>query len=217
MANPFYFSTEMSLVEMLGRKARNLAELLDGIREVPGACIYHHTHKFLRQHHFLSPEPPNDFAYWTGSVYGDELLGEKLASVDIIRFNSIRELREKFIAVIAEHLAANPEQHNVFSGYEFHFMKARSFVVRTGHEAGSLQEFLDVVKIIDAHSLYFHIFEARIRLERADNDFSYWLASELGENDLARRIAQLDPYTMTLEGLRKKIVGLTGGRLHAHH
>ena len=217
MENPFHFYTDMSLVELLGRKAKNLAELLDGIRTLPGACIYHHTHKFLRQHHYLSPEPPNDFAYWTGSVFGDELLGEKLAAVDIVRFRSIRELREKFIETIEEHLREKPEEHNVFSGYEFHFMKAHSFVLKTGHVAGSLQEFLDIIKIIDAHSLYFHIFEARIRLERADNDFSFWLGAELGESDLARRIAQLDPYTMTLEGLRKKIITLTEERLHAYH
>ncbi len=217
MADLFHFYTEMSLVELLGRKAKNLVELLDGIRSVPGSCIYHHTHKFLRQHHYLSPEPPNDFAYWTGSVFGDELLGERLASVDIIQFNSIRDLREKFITTIEEHLSEKPEEHSVFSGYEFHFMKARSFVIKTGHVAGTLQEFLDIVRVIDAHSLYFHIFEARIRLERADNDFSFWLGMQLGEKELARRIAQIDPYTITLEGLRKKIVTLIEERLHAQH
>lgn len=215
MANPFHFYTEMGLVELLGKKAKNLAELLEGIKTVPGACIYYHTHKFLRQHNYLSPEPPNDFAYWTGSVFGDELLGEKLAAVDIIQFRSIRELRDRFITTIEEHLRQGIEEHNVFSGYEFHFMKARSFVIKTGHIAGNLQEFLDIIKIIDNHSLYFHIFEARIRLERAANDFSYWFASELGENELARRIAQIDPYTITLEGLRKKIVNLIEERLHA--
>ena len=215
MANPFHFYTEMGLVELLGMKAKNLAELLEGNKTVPGACIYHHTHKFLRQHNYLSPEPPNDFAYWVGGVFGDEMLGEKLAAVDIIQFRSIRELREKFITTIENHLRQGVEEHNVFSGYEFHFMKARSFVVKTGHVAGSLQEFLEIIKKIDTHSLYFHIFEARIRLERADNDFSYWLASELSEQELARRIAQLDPYTITLEGLRKKIVNLIEERLHA--
>jgi hypothetical protein len=215
MANLFHFYTEMGLVELLGRKAKNLTELLDGIRTVPGSCIYHHTHKFLEQHHFLSPEPPNDFAYWTGNVFGDELLGEKLAAVDIIQFNSIRDLRDKFIATIEEHLQQEFEDRNVFSGYEFHFMKARSFVIKTGHEAGNLQEFLEIIKKIDTQSLYFHIFEARIRLERSDNDFSYWLGMELGENELARRITQIDPYTITLEGLRKKIVNLIEERLHA--
>jgi len=215
MANLFHFYTEMGLVELMGKKAKNLAELLDGIKNAPGPCIYHHTHKFLKQHHFLSPEPPNDFAYWTGNVFGDEMLGEKLAAVDIIQFRSIRELRDKFITTIEDHLREEFEDRNVFSGYEFHFMKARSFVIKTGQVAGSLQEFLDVIKRIDTPSLYFHIFEARIRLERDDNDFSYWIASELGENELARRIAKIDPYTITLEGLRKKIATLIEERLYA--
>jgi hypothetical protein len=215
MANPFHFYTEMGLIELLGKKAKNLTELLAGIRTVPGSCIYHHTHKFLKQHHFLSPEPPNDFAYWAGSVFGDELLGEKLAAVDIIQFRSIRELRDKFVTTIEMHLRQGFEERNVFSGYEFHFMKARSFVIKTGHIAGNLQDFLDIIKKIDAPALYFHIFEARIRLERDDNDFSYWLGMELGEDELAQRIAKIDPYTITLEGLRKKIVNLIEERLHA--
>jgi hypothetical protein len=215
MANPFHFYTEMGLVELLGKKAKNLTELLAGIRTVPGSCIYHHTHKFLKQHHFLSPEPPNDFAYWTGSVFGDELLGEKLAAVDIIQFRSIRELRDTFITTIEKHLRQGFEERNVFSGYEFHFMKSRSFVIKAGHIAGNLQDFLDIIKKIDAAALYFHIFEARIRLERDDNDFSYWLGMELGEDELAQRIAKIDPYTITLEGLRKKIANLIEERLHA--
>jgi len=215
MANPFHVYTEMGLVELLGKKAKNLTELLAGIRTVPGSCIYHHTHKFLQQHHFLSPEPPNDFAYWAGSVFGDELLGEKLAAVDIIQFRSIRELRDKFITTIEKHLHQGFEERNVFSGYEFHYMKARSFVIKTGQIAGNLQDFLDIIKKIDAPALYFHIFEARIRLERDDNDFSYWLGMELGEDELAQQIAQIDPYTITLEGLRKKIVNLIEERLHA--
>ena len=78
-----------------------------------------------------------------------------------------------------------------------------------------ISRFLEIIKKIDTQSLYFHIFEARIRLERADNDFSYWFGMELGENELAQRIAQIDPYTITLEGLRKKIVNLIEERLHA--
>lgn len=215
MANPFHFYTKMSLVEVLGKKARSLAELLEGIRNAPGSCIYHHTHKFLIRHNFLSPEPPNDFAYWTSSVFGDELLGEKLAAIDIIQFRSMRELQAKLVATIEEHLSRGVEEHSVFSGYEFHFMKARSFVLKTGHVVHDLRQFLEAIAGIDVHSLYFHIFEARIRLERDDNDFSFWLSSELGETELARKISQIDPYTITLEGLRKKIMKLTTERINA--
>ncbi|MBU2567890.1 MAG: hypothetical protein KJ967_03865, partial [Elusimicrobia bacterium] len=83
---------------MLGLKTRNLKELLEGIKTVPGSSIYHHTHRFLQQHHFLSPEPPNDFAYWITNILQESYMGEKFASVNIIQFESIRQLREKFIS-----------------------------------------------------------------------------------------------------------------------
>ena len=75
MNNPFYFYTRLNLVELLGTKARNVMELLKGIKGAPDASIYYHTHHFLQQHIFLSPEPPNDFAFWTKNVLGlDKLL-----------------------------------------------------------------------------------------------------------------------------------------------
>ncbi len=214
MPNPFFFFLEISLVELLGKKASSIKELLAGIISVPGSSIYYHTHRFLKQHHFLSPEPPNDFAYWTTNVYGDEKLGEKLSAVDTVQFKTIRELREQFVQIISNYLKENKDDFRVSNGYEFHFMKSRSFVIKTNHSANNLSVFLEKIKIIDPFSLYFHIFEAKIRLEKDDNDFSYWLSSELQENDLARKISQLDPYTITLEGLRKKIIRLIEARLN---
>ena len=49
------------------------------------------------------------------------------------------------------------------------------------------------------------MFEARLRLERAENDFSYWFEG-IGQKDLAAEVARLDPYTMTLEALRKTLI-----------
>ncbi|UCC95958.1 MAG: hypothetical protein JSW40_04210, partial [Candidatus Omnitrophota bacterium] len=57
------------------------------------------------------------------------------------------------------------------------------------------------------HSIYFHMFEARLRFKKLDNDFSCWL-KDAGLMDLANKISYLDPYTYTLEGLRKKITVL---------
>ena len=85
MPEPFYFCSELHLVKLLGLKAKNPVELLNHITQVPKASIYYHTHRFLQQHHYLSPEPPNDFAYWTTNILALEALGERLASVDIIR------------------------------------------------------------------------------------------------------------------------------------
>ncbi|MEE9590909.1 MAG: DUF5752 family protein, partial [Thermodesulfobacteriota bacterium] len=61
-SQPFRFCTRLNLVELTGKRAGNTAELLKRIEEVEDAVIYHHTHRFLQQYLYLSPEPPNDFA-----------------------------------------------------------------------------------------------------------------------------------------------------------
>ena len=68
----FRFNTKLDQTILLGKKARNLAELLGGLRTAPDASIYFHTHKFLQQHHYLSPEPPNDFGYWVTNILNED-------------------------------------------------------------------------------------------------------------------------------------------------
>jgi len=55
---PFRFYTRLHLSELTGLRAATLQQLLELIRKVPGSSIYHHTHRFLQQHQYLSPEPP---------------------------------------------------------------------------------------------------------------------------------------------------------------
>jgi hypothetical protein len=45
------------------------------------------------------------------------------------------------------------------------------------------------------------------------NDFSNWLTVALGETALADKIQRLDPYTHTLEGLRRRIMTLVSKRI----
>jgi hypothetical protein len=206
MEKIFYFYTRLNLVELLGRQAKNLDLLLEGVRQVPDSSIYYHTHRFLQQHHYLSPEPPNDFAFWVTNSLGLDRMGEKLASVDTVRFRSIEGLREKFLEILEPTiLVENYRSVECQGGEEFHFMSCRTFVLPTPYQARDLREFRDVLQKVSINSLYFHIFEARLRLERGDNDFSNWLEG-IGQKDLAKEISRLDPYTITLEGLRKKII-----------
>ncbi len=71
-----------------------------------------------------------------------------------------------------------------------------------------MREFVEALRKLSPGSLYFHIFESRLRLGRGLNDFSAWLADSLDEHELADRIARLDPYTYTLEGLRAQLIQL---------
>jgi len=204
---PFRFYTRLHLSELTGLRASTLNQLVALLKEVPGSCIYHHTHRFLQQHQYLSPEPPNDFAYWVSGILGEYELGERLSSIDTVQFANIRSLREKIIETIEDYLKENPLAKLKFSrkGDEFHFIKSISFILPTKYVVFDLKEFVEVLKKITIDSIYFHVFESRLRLERG-SDFSNWLESSLGEKEIASEILRLDPYTRTLEDLRKSLV-----------
>ncbi len=207
MKNPvFEFYTRLNLPLLLGLKARNIPELLAGIKAVPEASIYYHTHRFLQQHHYLSPEPPNDFAFWVTGSLGLDALGERLASVDTVKFRTITALREKYVEILeAPSREAKARLTECPEGEEFHFLSCRTFIMPTRHSARNLGEFLDILRTVSINSIYFHMFEARMRLERGENDFSNWFEG-IGLTKLAAEVARLDPYTMTLEGLRNNLI-----------
>lgn len=212
---PFEFYTRLHLSELTGLRATTLGQLLALIEEVPGSCIYHHTHRFLQQHQYLSPEPPNDFAYWVTEILGEDELGEKLASIDTIQYPTIRSLRDKIAQTIEEYLNDSPFAKLKFarSQEEFHFIKSVSFVLPTNYIAYDLKEFTQVLKKITIDSVYFHVFEARLRLEKPTNDFSLWIENSLGDKELGQAISGLDPYTRTLEDLRKTIIRIIESRI----
>lgn len=212
---PFHFYTRLHLTVLTGLKAANLTELLEHLKEVPGSSIYHHTHRFLQQHQYLNPEPPNDFAYWTTEVLGEKKLGEGISSIDVVQFSTIRDLRNRLIEVISNYVQQNPLSQKKFvnDGEEFYFMKSLSFILPTHDFATDLAEFIEILKKITVDSIYFHVFEARLRLEKKTNDFSAWIEQEFGETDLARKLSNLDPYTHTLEDLRRIIISIVEKRL----
>lgn len=210
---PFRFYSRVHLPELTGLKAKNLDELLDHVKTVPGSSIYHHTHRYLQQHQYLSPEPPNDFAYWVTEALNEVKLGEKLASINTCEFQTIRALRNKIAETIEGHLKkGGGKAKEANEGQEFYFLKSISFIFPTPHEAHSLEDFVSILKKITIDSIYFHMFEARLRLEKGTNDFSLWLEEKLGQKDLADKIEKLDPYTYTMEGLREKMVRLVNDR-----
>ena len=205
---PFKFYTRLHLSELTGLRAYNLNELVKILKEVPDSCVYHHTHKFLQQHLYLSPEPPNDFAYWTAEALGEARLAERLASVDITQFLTIEALRGRIVKTIEDYLKTDPSAglRTAHRGAEFHFIKAVSFILPTNYEAHDLAEFLAALREITIDSVYFHMFEARLRLGKKTNDFSLWIEESLQEERVAREISKLDPYTRTLDDLRKALV-----------
>lgn len=209
-ATPFRFFTSFVLQEATGLRAANVPQLLGLLRKVPEGCVYHHTHYFLLTHHYLTPEPANDFAYWVTEVLNEEPLGELLSSIDVMEHSTLQSLREALVETLDTYLARNPVARFRFvsEGEEFFFVKSVHVVMPTQYTASTLEEFAHALSHVSVHSLYFHIFDARLRVGRPTNDFAIWLDEQLGLKELAENVAQLDPYAHTLEALRSLLLSL---------
>jgi small-conductance mechanosensitive channel len=216
-SQPFRFYAQLHLKELTGLKAKNLSELTATLKDVDDSVVYYHTHNFIEEYQYLTPQPANDFALWVSDALGDEILGEKLANIDTFEFSTIGALRERLVDVLNEALSVRPDGNGVPQGREFHFIKSLSVIIPTFHVAHDLREFIEVLRMTSIDTLYFHIFEARLRLHKGVNDFSIWLNDCLGEKELADKIAVLDPYTYSFEGLRSMIIQLAEKHVEKEH
>lgn len=204
---PFKFCTRLTLTEVTGRKAANIAELLAGIKAADDAIIYHHTHRFIKQSHHLVPEGANDFAYWVVNTVQADRLGEELTSIDIVQYNSLADIRNAFVKMLARHLAENPgPTRTVAPGREFHFMRAIRFSLPTECAATDYKSFIECLRSVSVSSLYLHVFEARLRPPYGVDDFSHWFKTNFNDELIGKEISRLDPYSYTLESLRQRII-----------
>ncbi|MBI3014783.1 MAG: hypothetical protein HYY65_06940 [Candidatus Tectomicrobia bacterium] len=213
MGPPFEFYSETGIRIWTGIKADNLKSLLEAVRTVSGSAIFYHMHHSLFRRHFTTSDYMNDFARWVFLTQNQEVLAEKLASIDPWEYNTVREVREVLVDYLGRHIGEGERFDRIPAGSEFFFLEQRSALFPTGLVAANLKEFLSCLKYASRNSLFFHLVEARIRLGRKSNDFSEWLGDSLGESELARRIASISPYQYNLWGIKEKILSLVGERL----
>lgn len=209
----FRFHTGRRLVELCGRKAKNLNELLTNLREVSASSVFYHTHERYLTHHFQKSDFHNDFADWTSRALQEQASAERLAAIDMLAFTSLEDLRGALVKAMEASVNSNGgRSRECPPGDEFHFCQVKSYIMPTGMAAENLGEFAENLRHITNSSTFFHFFEARLRLERPTNDFSLWL-TDLGERRLADEIDRIDPYSLTLEELRQQIYVLCRRRL----
>ena len=210
MTEAFDFRSESFLIKFTGTKAEDLRSLCEGIGRVSGSSIFHHVFYSLLNEHFTVSENLNDFARWVINVLGDDALGEKLACIDPLAFDSVREVREKLIGYIKSYIGEASHLSRVPRGREFHFTEARSIVYSSGISARNLEELHDAFGRISIQSLFYHFVESRLRLGHQRNDISVWIENSLGNKELAERIGKLNPYFLNLWEMKETIKELIG-------
>ncbi len=110
------------------------------------------------------------------------------------------------MSIIDEYITQRNFNREAMEGEEFHFMKSVSVIFPTPYLAHDLREFVEALRKVSLGSLYFHMYESKLRLGRGQNDFSAWMVNSLDEAELAADIARIDPYTYTMEGLRSTLI-----------
>ena len=199
---PFRFMECTHLLELTGVQAFDLHSLLEGLRTVSSGAIFHHTHQYMLKAQIQTPVYPNDFARWAADGLEDRVLAEKLSDLDPFAFTSIEDVRQELIRIVEDYLEHYPPPRPVLAGREFFFNDARTVVLPTALEAVDLPSFREALLRVNVSSIYFHFFQAKLRLHRQADDFSLWFETSLGRPDLARRLQKIDPYMYSLEDLR---------------
>jgi hypothetical protein len=207
--NPFYFFTSSNLVELTGEKADTIEELATLLQRCTGSAIFYHVFQSFRERHFAIGKYHSDFAQWISTSLDEEALAERLGSLDVRDFTTIRALRESMIQVVENHLRQYPQSGNRQGKTPFFFCQSVSVIMPTNYIALNLNDFYQIIKKIGIRSIHYHLIEARLRLGIQTNDFSYWLRDSLKKETLAKRIEAIDIYLYTLEEIRNRILQYT--------
>ena len=128
--------------------------------------------------------------------------------MDPYDFENLEFLRAEIVTIIEEHLSELQIIPRAIYGEPFHFMQSRIVEAPTGLKARTLTEFREILANVDISVIYYHTFEAVLRLGRRNGDFALWIEGQLGLPELARKISKLDPYMTSLETIRGRMVKL---------
>jgi len=201
--DPFEFRECISIMKSTGKKAKTLRELRDLIAMISDESLYHHTYQYYLKRQIL--EYSNDFAHWAGDSLEERALSEYFSNIDPFLFKDMDGLRKALLEVIDDYLQRFPEPREAMAGNEFYFKEAIILLFPAGLKANNLAEFLIGIKYIDLPSIFYHFYEARVRLGSGIDDFSKWVEDALGRKDLAAKIRTIDPLMHTLEGIREHL------------
>ena len=160
--HPFQFMACWELREMLGRRAADVQELLDGLEEVPLDSIYFHTHSYFLRHPYIAGPYPNDFANWAAIQLRDRVLGERLAVIDPFEVGDVEALRNELVTILDDHLSHVGSVPRVVYGELFFFMQSRILAVPAGIKARTLTEFREGLERVDSSAVYFHVLASMV-------------------------------------------------------
>ena len=214
---PFSFKDCTLAAIATGRRAQNLRELRDQLQQVDVGCIYYHFWGGRLRPQFDEPEFNNDFAAWCKHSLRDDVAAERLSVIDPTTFPSLDALRNEMVEIIEERLSERElipwaQQDQLFS-----FIRSQIVVFETPHRIERAEELTDMIPRVSASSIFYHFIDARRRTDDGRDDFSNWLDGLEGDyGELTERLADVDPYFVTLSDLRVQLADVFSTYFEQH-
>jgi hypothetical protein len=206
MGSAFRFWGCSEIRESLSLQADSERQLMERLEVVPAESIYYHTVRSLLRRRVVPTPYPDDFASWVATELRDAVLAERLALPSPFDFQDVEAFREHLLDILDNHLAELPFTPRVLLGSPFYFLRGHLVAVPLGAEANDLETFRRVLAGVDESSVYYHAVEAIGRLGKQRGDFAAWVEEVLGLTDLARSMAEVDPFLLSLAGVRRRLL-----------
>ncbi len=192
-----------------GRRAASIRELREVLAGIDPGSIYYHFWGGLIQPRFEEREYNNDFAGFVRHGLHDPVLAERMAMVDPTGSAGLEDLRQELLDLIDERLDEAGYLPWVRSVQPFEFIRSQIVVFDTRRRLGHPRELAEVVPGLSVNCVFYHFIDARRRLAGRGDDFRAWLDG-YGEayGDLSARLAEVDPYFVSLSDLRAQLGAL---------
>jgi hypothetical protein len=192
-----------------GKRAQNLRELRDHLAGIHLGCIYYHFWGVLLRPHFDDPEYNNDFASWARHALHDARLAERLGVIDPADYPELEVLRQELIEIVEERIDESDYQTWARPDQQFHFVSAQTVSFDTGRRLSQPSELAAAIPQLSLGSIFYHVVDARRREPHGLDDFRAWL-TQFGDtyDELRTRLAEVDPYFISIATLRQQLAQL---------
>jgi hypothetical protein len=194
--------------ESLGVRADDARHLLERLETVPQDAIYNHTVRCILRRRVYPTAYPDDFSTWIATELRDVTLAERLAFHSPFDFPDGDSFRQHLLETIDDHLSQQPVSSAMVVGKPFYFLKGHLVSVPLAMFAADLPSFREGLARVDESALYYHAVERKRGLGDPRGDFAAWVEDALGLPALARSITEIDPFVMSLAGMRGRLLDL---------
>lgn len=203
---PFFIKDCALIAIATGKRAQNLRELREHLRDINTDSVYYHFWGGLLRPRFDDPEYYNDFAIWVAHGLHNKILAERLAVIDPAKLETLEDLRDELIETIEEYLDETEFLTWSKRDDQFEFIRSQMVVFDTHISVQEPEEFVDILPKMSVGSIFYHFIDGRRRNQNSLDDLQNWLLG-FGNtyNDLRLDIDCVDPYFPPLKVLRDEL------------